>query len=345
MKNWTIEKSFVYLGRKFYKSTFIKRWRGQAAVLCYHQILPNINDLPKNSPFVGHAISTNKFEEQIRFLSENYNVVSLDAVAEKIGIQRGEFVVAVTFDDGYKDNLIYALPILEKYNVPATIFITTMYPEGDTWIWWMELWQTLEKRTSLKLESSEDQKEWKFGSDYDRKKCYSVLRSNLLKLDYSARLKFMEKLTGRKLRPQYSNNTLTWDEIKLLDRHRLIDIGAHTHTHPNLAALSYDAAKEEILFSKLKLEQELDRPINHFAYPFGGEKEARPREREIVRDIGFETASTSISGGLRWENQWALPRFVMAEKHTANYLELRLSGWELFCRTCLKNIGSRHHQV
>jgi len=339
MKTWMMERSFLYIGRKLYKGKLVKSWRGQAAVLCYHQVLPDLSCLPQSSPFLGHAVSTDRFEEQIRFLSENYDVVSLDNLSEKVSVKGDEFVVAVTFDDGYKDNLMYALPILEKYNVPATIFVTTMYPEGNTWVWWMELWETLEKRTSFRAEIFKDQKEWRFRNNEDRARCYSFLRSELLKLDHSNRVKFMEEITGVKSRPQYPNNTLTWDEIKSLDRHRLINIGAHTHSHANLSVLSHDAAKEEILLSKEKLEQELKCSIKHFAYPFGGRKEAGQREREIARNIGFETGWTSIPGGVRHEGRWELPRFVMAQKHTTRYLELRLSGWELLCRAYLSTIG------
>ena len=339
MKTWMMERSFLYVGSKLYKTRLMKSWRGQAAVLCYHQVLPDLNRLPANSPFLGHAVSTNRFEEQIRFLSENYDVVSLDDIGKEVSEKSDGFVVAVTFDDGYKDNLTYALPILEKYNVPATIFVTTMYPEGDTWIWWMELWQTLEKRTSFWVESFENKKRWHFRNNEDRARCYSSLRSKLLKLDHSDRVDFMEEITGATSRPQYPNNTLTWDEIKSLDRHRLIDIGAHTHTHANLSVLSHDAAKEEMLLSKKRLEKELKCSIKHFAYPFGGRKEAGQREREIARDLGFETGWTSIPGGVRHQSRWGLPRFVMAQKHTPKYLELRLSGWELFCRDYLSTIG------
>jgi len=334
MKSRVLEKTFLHLGGRLYKSNFIKNWRGQAAILCYHQVLPDLKVLPSHSPFLGHAVSTDKFSEQIRFLTENYSVVSLDKLSENMVSPMEEFMVAVTFDDGYKDNLIHALPILERYDVPATIFMTTMYPEGNTWIWWMELWSALEKRNSLRVDSIQHLGEWKFRTNSDRRRCYAVLRAQLLKLDHNERLNFMEHLTGSSVRPQYPNNTLTWDEIKLLNEHHLITIGAHTHTHPNLTVLTDYEAKKEIFLSKEILESNLGRSVKHFAYPFGGKKEVGRREWEIVKEMGFATGSTSIPGGLRQQTRWELPRFVMAEKHSAQYLEIRLSGWEAFCRAC-----------
>ena len=81
-----------------------------------------------------------KFAEQMSYLSEDHEVVSMDELVAHLEGDSKEFVVAVTFDDGYKDNLTHALPILEQYNIPATIYITTRFPEGDTWMWWYEIW-------------------------------------------------------------------------------------------------------------------------------------------------------------------------------------------------------------
>ena len=93
---------------------------------------------------------TSKFAEQMEFLSENHEVVSMDGLVDYLESEpdrdANKFVVAVTFDDGYKDNLTHALPILEQYNIPATIYITTRFPEGDTWMWWYEIWDYLEKK-------------------------------------------------------------------------------------------------------------------------------------------------------------------------------------------------------
>ena len=341
MINYALEKSFLYLGEIFKKNNLFKAWKGRAAILCYHRVLPNLSALPIDSPFLGHAVSTGRFEEQIKYLSENYKVVSLDEVGKSIDQSKEEFLVAVTFDDGYKDNLVHALPILEKFKIPATIFVTTMYPDGNEWIWWMELWETLEDRQSLSVNFFDKHEEWKFRTSLDRKKCYSKLRNSFIRLDYDTRVAFMQEITGNMKRPQYSGNLLTWEDIRSLSTHQLIDIGAHTHTHPSLASLSYDGAREEIFLSKEKLERQLNCSIKHFAYPFGGKREVGYREHKLAKEAGFETASITTPGGVHRQSRWELPRFVMSEKHTSSYLELRLSGYESFCRALANNIDYR----
>ena len=98
---------------------------------------------------------TSKFAEQMSFLAENHEVVSMDGLVDYLESEpdrdSNKFVVAVTFDDGYKDNLTHALPILEQYNIPAVIYITTRFLEGDTWMWWYELWDYIEETDLLEV--------------------------------------------------------------------------------------------------------------------------------------------------------------------------------------------------
>ena len=91
----------------------------------------------------------------MEFLSYNYEILSIDGLAEHLEVDSNKFVVAVTFDDGYKDNLIHALPILERFRIPATIYITTRFAEGDTWMWWYEIWDHIKSVEYLELNYSE----------------------------------------------------------------------------------------------------------------------------------------------------------------------------------------------
>ncbi len=114
-------------------------WRGNALVLLYHRVLLNEESEKYFNPNSYIHISSRNFDSHISELSSKYKVISIDQLSQHIAQKREDFAVAITFDDGYKDNLTYALPILEKYGVPATIYVTTRFPEGDTWMWWYEL--------------------------------------------------------------------------------------------------------------------------------------------------------------------------------------------------------------
>ena len=128
-----------------------------------------------NSPNSSLIVPTLRFTEQMEFLAKNHQVVSIDGLVEHLEGDSNRFVVAVTFDDGYKDNLVHALPILEKFNIPATIYITTRFPEGDTWVWWYEIWDYLKKIKVLEESYSDKLKKWNLGNLKQKMNCFSEL--------------------------------------------------------------------------------------------------------------------------------------------------------------------------
>ena len=110
------------------------------AILNYHRICPD-NDMSK--PNNELVVSSSKFKEQLIFLKKNYNLVSLDNLLDFK--KNKKFNISITFDDGYKDNLIYALPILNELNVPATIYVITKFFENDFSVWWFEMLYKVKK--------------------------------------------------------------------------------------------------------------------------------------------------------------------------------------------------------
>ena len=111
-------------------------WQGRASILCYHRICKDTSqkELHPN----GNLISESAFTNQMKILHSEYDVISMDEMLAHLSSNSKDFKVAVTFDDGYKDNLFVALPVLEKYKIPATIYIVTRFPEGDNWMWWYD---------------------------------------------------------------------------------------------------------------------------------------------------------------------------------------------------------------
>ena len=138
-----LKKYFYLLGTLKPLQKIVVPWRGSGAILLYHRVLPDNIVESDNSPTSGLAVSETRFNQQMEYLRKNYTIVSMDQMAEHLISSSKEFLVAITFDDGYKDNLTHALPILELHNIPATIYVTTRLPEGDTWLWWYEIWDYL----------------------------------------------------------------------------------------------------------------------------------------------------------------------------------------------------------
>ena len=87
----------------------------------------------------------------MEFISNNYEVISIDSLEEHLNSNSKEFKIVITFDDGYRDNKDMAIPILEKYNLPATIYIVTRFLEGDYFMWWYELWEIVNREKWLKF--------------------------------------------------------------------------------------------------------------------------------------------------------------------------------------------------
>ena len=305
-------------------------WRGRACVICYHRILPDDEFEADKSPNYNLIMPTSKFAEQMEFLSENHEVVSMDGLVDYLESEpdrdSNKFVVAVTFDDGYKDNLTHALPILEQYNIPAIIYITTRFPEGDTWMWWNEIWDYLDKNDALEVNDLNEGRTIR--TPRQKIKCFNKLFDWILNLSYEKQKKYVETITKSVARKQYSNLCLNWEEIKILDQHPLVTIGAHTNSHPNLKKLTEQEAFAEMSYSKNLLEEKLKHSVEHFAYPFGTPNEADVREFELASRCGFRTAVTTRPESIRSPPLHAIPRLVVPSFLSLHGFKGKLSGWE-----------------
>ena len=161
-----------------------------------------------NSSNSSLIVPTLRFTEQMEFLAKNHQVVSIDGLVEHLEGDSNSFVVAVTFDDGYKDNLVHALPILEKFNIPATIYITTRFPEGDTWMWWYEIWDYLKENDVLEVNFPEKLKKWDISNLKQKTDCFNELLEQIMKLSEKGQETMVENLTKIQKRKQLKGNVI-----------------------------------------------------------------------------------------------------------------------------------------
>jgi len=306
-----------------------KAWQGRACILCYHRIHPN-SKFDKYTYPNGNIISESAFNDQMKLLSNEYDVISIDDMSNHLLSSSNDFKVAITFDDGYKDNLTIALPILKKYNIPATIYIVTRFPEGDTWMWWNEIWDCLINIKKLDICFMGKLKIYKIASINNKKKCFLELVKWILSLEVEDQKKLMTKISGNSKRRQYPELCLNWNDIKHLDSNRLITIGAHTHSHHQLKNLSYKRSFYEIKKSKEILEGKLSHKIGHFAYPFGGVNDFSKKDSRIVRLCGFDTAVTTIKKPINRYDRHSIPRILIQDYMSENGFKAVLSGWSNF---------------
>jgi peptidoglycan/xylan/chitin deacetylase (PgdA/CDA1 family) len=230
----------------------------------------------------------------------------------------------VTFDDGYADNLLHAAPLLERYEVPATVFVTTGRLGEDGEFWWDDLERMLLRPgrlpRSLHLELEGSLHSWDLGEAItytaDQARCYSTwkawetaptarhslygqLYALLNRAPPAARVVAVEGLrawAGVEQGARRTHRALSIPEVRALDRSGVIELGAHTVNHPNLAALDPPAQAWEIQQSKAHLELIVGHQVDGFAYPFGRRCDYTARAVAQVRASGFRYACSNDSG-------------------------------------------------
>jgi len=321
----------------------LSRWyRGQSTSLLYHRITAGeaSNTVTRTSAFHPNlclAVAEDRFEEQIRELYLNHRVVALpEAVEELRAGANASPSVTVTFDDGYRDNLEIALPILEKYQIPATICITTGLVDRMASLWWEELALVLDHADRLQFWWSG--REWTFSLRTQAAKwaAFEQLAAMFKPAPTDVQIELMESLRlPDSPRYCYKDEILSWEEVRELDRHPLITLAAHSVNHPQLRDLHVAAAAREMRLSRQRLEEELGHPVPFFAYPYGGAEEAGRREFRLCQAEGFDFAVTTRSG--HWhpghaKNLFALPRIMMEYFDTLEEFRFKLSGLDALLR-------------
>jgi peptidoglycan/xylan/chitin deacetylase (PgdA/CDA1 family) len=322
----------------------------------YHRV----GDLPSD-PF-QLAVSPRHFAEHMEILRLHFcptRLLELAArlrgegpprrfigVRELAGAVRGQNIpsrtVAVTFDDGYQDNLTSAKPLMERWEVPGTVFVASGYVGRGREFWWDELERLLLTPGTLPekvtLETNGDAFAWDLGpaarytqADYEsgrhwhgllggqpgpRQRLFLALHQRLRPLPERDQRRVLDRLrdwTGlTETRP--THRTLSREELCRLDEGGLVEIGAHTVTHPVLSAHPPSVQREEILRSKKDLEQVLGHPVTSFAYPYGTVDDYTGDTLAVLSEGGFTTACTTTAGLVsRADDRFRLRRIVVRD--------------------------------
>ena len=258
----------------------------------------------KVGPIADYAVTEKEFEDFIVSRDSWYKLSP-----EKLNnASRDTKNLLITFDDGYRDNLTTALPLLEKHNIPCVIFCTTGFISGSSYPYEVELAEIIEQNDRLQIEDSEVEET---GSPSRKIELYQNLRLPLRERSYSERETFLQKLASLNSfdREEYQNESfLSWEEVTELSKHPLVTIGAHTVNHEQLAILNPKDAYQEILQSKSQIENHVDKEVIHFSYPYGANSLlTRILTRIADFKFGFSTDRKKISRINFW-NRMKLPR-------------------------------------
>lgn len=273
--------------------------------------------------------------------AEGYDIVSLqEALARLRNPKPGRFFVALTFDDGYRDNVEDAWPVLAKHEAPWMLYVTPGFADRTARLWWVELEEVIRALRRIDLALPDGRFTARTETDVEKDRAFGRLYWRLRRGPEAILLSVISTLAAEAgIDPAaiVERECLPWETLRALSGAPGVTIGAHTLTHPMLAKHDADVARHEIVESRQRLETELGMPVRHFAYPVGDSGSAGPRDFALAAEAGFESAVTTRPGHLFPEHAGhlhALPRVSLNGLHQ-NEAALRalLSGLPFWLRS------------
>lgn len=294
-------------------------------VLLYHRVTSLRSD-PEML-----AVAPDNFRAQMRYLKDTVPLVRFEEDWAKLS----KPAVCITFDDGYADNVLEALPILEEAGVPATFFVSTGTIGTGSEFWWHELERILLEKKGLPpdftLEGGRCGRSWTTGSTRERQECYHELIRIMNDADVEPRtdwLVLLRRWAGTGEGSANTHRAMTVEELRLLAGNSVVTIGAHTVSHTRLSSLSPDAQRHEITASKKQLEAWLGREISAFSYPFGRRSDYTQQSISLCRQAGFIKAAANFPGQAhRWTDPYQIPRHLVRNWPVEEFAEKLLGFW------------------
>ena len=302
-------------------------------VLAYHRITEYAQ--PEFDLFVPNVSATPAiFAEHMQFVEKHFNVISMrdmhNWLTEKRPLPKNPLLI--TFDDGYRDNLEFAFPILQQYGFPATIFLATNYIGNNKPFFWDLIaycfHHTAKTNVDLPLMG---QQTWTTKAERTR-----VMNRWLSKLKT---IPNAEKDTAVQQLPTqlevtvpenaFDNICLTWDEVRLMAKSG-ITFGGHTQNHPILTRLSIEEAHTEIAGSQARIKAELDGDVTSFAYPNGQSTDFNQELMDSLRSCGYSMAFTLVPGPTKpqevFDNPYAIRRIFIGNRDTLPRFAAKVMG-------------------
>ena len=263
-------------------------------VLLYHRVNSDADPY-----FPG--VSTEVFDAQMDYLARNYRVLSLTEILKRIGDGSGiePYTIAITFDDGYRDNLTHAHPILKKYRLPATLFVATGYIETNRMIWNDRVSWAF-KHTSRKeftLEIANRRLTYSLRSVRERIGSLNLVLETLKAISDSEKSRIADAIVAE-LNSDGAEPTrlmLSWGELRQMVEEGW-DVGSHTVNHVILTRVNAEIVQDELGESKEILERELQLQISLFAYPNGKPPDFDLSTKDLIRQAGYRAAVTTMGG-------------------------------------------------
>ncbi|MBI5591935.1 MAG: tetratricopeptide repeat protein [Deltaproteobacteria bacterium] len=282
--------------------------RNKLIILNYHRIRPSNPQFRTAFDDGVYSVNEDEFTRQIKWLKHNTLILSeKDLINQhnKSGFlppRTSKPCVVITFDDGYRDNYTIAFQILKYFEVPAILFVTTQMINTRQLSWW-DIIAYLIKHSKEPFIAFDGQKFFL----PDQKQDAIMFFQQRMKQGQYELTKYLLSELSEACEVALPDSTLqdreilTWEEIRDMARHQ-VAIGSHTHTHRVLSSISLNSQKEEMILSKLIIEENIGSPVLTISYPVGEPRFILPETSELAAASGYLLGFTTNTGVNDWKN-------------------------------------------
>jgi len=307
-------------------------WSGMGTIFTLHRIIETPNLLSRFNSIL--EISIPSLEKHFKYLQKKrYAFLSIEELPELLSKKNPKYkFVIFTFDDGYLDNHTLAQPLFEQYKVPFTVYATNGFVDAKIIIWWYILEDILMQNSSFKFEYKGQVFEYKTATDGEKASCFDNIRNLIIESSTEVQLELTKAIFANYVSDVFEKTRqlgLSWEQLKTMSKSQYITIGGHTINHYALKNLDRDAAIQEITKSRQQLEKCIGKPVQHFAYPFGSPHEVSQRDVDLVKELEFSTAVTTLTGNIHQGHKdllHSLPRIFLSEAVNQFAINVRLNG-------------------
>lgn len=305
-------------------------------VLYYHRVVADDQPIDENLP--GMFVRAGEFERQVRLLSSQYHpITAQQLLAACQGQPLPDYSVLITFDDGYKDNLTLAYPILERYRVPWLLFASTAFIDNELAPWFDTLFLLCRTLPEIVIDGRRlccQGLTTPAGKEIHRQ----LFRQLAVMTEEERQVWLVAQLTANGLCREALCADLfcRWPDLRAMQPS--VTFGGHTHSHPCLAQLSVPQAITEIVPSRDRLADLLGQPLTLFAYPTGRCHDFNDQTVAILKSHNFACAFTTqygLTDPLTTANDglFRLPRIGIDAYDSLAAFKMKIAGgWQWFTR-------------
>jgi peptidoglycan/xylan/chitin deacetylase (PgdA/CDA1 family) len=317
-------------------ASLTRRYGGLGAILMLHHVHPE-RPAGRFAPNAHLTVHPHFLDRLLDRLTRHFDFVSMDEAVRRLCAgtnENGRRFLAITLDDGYRDNLQYAVPIFRRHKAPYTIFVAPGLVEGQASLWWEDLEAIIAAREHIVMHSPKRGVPFDLSTPAKKRKAFAELLAFLTSTvgEAEQRQKVAELAWQVGIDPKINlaASVMNWREIADLSADPLCTIGAHTVHHYAVARLEPKQARSELIEGARIIEMETGKRPQHFAFPYGYAAAAGPRDFQLAKECGFASAVTTRHGVLQAAHKdhlHALPRIsVNGHFQRVRHVSTLLSG-------------------